>query len=102
MAGLWGVSGASLSRCLVAYLRLADNSRGPLLSRLRGLSPPVVRSRNGLSAPVCPPLFRLVNPPILLVDRPSPRRWTILCLVHPLPHLGLRPRRHPVEQHFFE
>src|SRR2546425_2132562 len=36
---------------LVAYLRLADNSRGPLLSRLRGLSPPVVRSRNGLSAP---------------------------------------------------
>jgi hypothetical protein len=35
----------------VAYLRLADNSRGPLLSRLRGLSPPVVRSRNGLSAP---------------------------------------------------
>src|SRR5262249_22819510 len=36
---------------LVAYLRLADNSRGPLLSRQRGLSPPVVRSRNGLSAP---------------------------------------------------
>src|SRR5262249_54478185 len=35
----------------VAYLRLADNSRGPLLSRQRGLSPPVVRSRNGLSAP---------------------------------------------------
>ena len=38
-------------QCGVAYLRLADNSRGPLLSRLRGLSPPVVRSRNGLSAP---------------------------------------------------
>src|SRR5262249_34479016 len=29
----------------------SDNSRGPLLSRQRGLSPPVVRSRNGLSAP---------------------------------------------------
>jgi hypothetical protein len=36
---------------LVAYLGAADNSRGPLLSRLRGLSPPVVRSQNGLSAP---------------------------------------------------
>jgi Protein of unknown function (DUF1326) len=36
---------------LVAYLGLADNSRGPLLSRLRGLSPLVVRSQNGLSAP---------------------------------------------------
>ena len=35
----------------VAYLGLADNSRGPLLSCLRGLSPPVVRSRNRLSAP---------------------------------------------------
>src|SRR5262252_7523141 len=72
------------SKCdgLVAYLRLADNSRGPLLSRLRGLSPPVVRSRNGLSAPVCRPPFWLVNTPILLVDRPIPRRWTILCLVH--------------------
>ena len=35
----------------VAYLGAADNSRGPLLSRLRGLSPPVVRSQNGLSAP---------------------------------------------------
>ena len=36
---------------LVSYLGLADNSRGPLLSRLRGLSPLVVRSQNGLSAP---------------------------------------------------
>src|SRR6266404_971264 len=36
---------------LVAYLGLADNSRGPLLNRLRGFSPPVVRSQNGLSAP---------------------------------------------------
>src|SRR5262249_31237901 len=35
----------------VAYLGLADNSRGPLLSCLRGLSPPVVRSQNRLSAP---------------------------------------------------
>ena len=35
----------------VAYLGLADNSRGPLLSCLRGLSPPVGRSRNRLSAP---------------------------------------------------
>src|SRR6266404_104229 len=36
---------------VVAYLGLADNSRGPLLNRLRGFSPPVVRSQNGLSAP---------------------------------------------------
>ena len=35
----------------VAYLGLADNSCGPRWSRLRGLSQPVVRSRNGLSAP---------------------------------------------------
>ena len=39
------------SNPVVAYLGLADNSRGPLLSCLRGLSPPVVRSRNRLSAP---------------------------------------------------
>jgi hypothetical protein len=35
----------------VAYLLGADNSIGPLLSRLRGTQQPVVRSRNGLSAP---------------------------------------------------
>ena len=35
----------------VAYPGLADNSSGPLLSRPRGLSQPVVRSRNGFSAP---------------------------------------------------
>src|SRR5262249_44838983 len=39
------------TKCGVAYLGLADNSRGPLLSRVRGLSPPVVRSRNRLPAP---------------------------------------------------
>jgi hypothetical protein len=36
---------------LVAYLGIADNSRGLRWSRLRGLSQPVIRSRNGLSAP---------------------------------------------------
>ena len=36
---------------LVAYLLGADNSIGPLLSRLRGTQQPVVRSRNGSSAP---------------------------------------------------
>jgi len=35
----------------VAYLLGADNSIGPLLSRLRGAQQPIVRSRNGLSAP---------------------------------------------------
>ena len=35
----------------VAYLLGADNSIGPLLSRLRGTQQPVVGSRNGLSAP---------------------------------------------------
>src|SRR5215510_2299196 len=42
---------ASICVHSVAYLGLADNSRGALLSCLRGLSPPVVRSRNRLSAP---------------------------------------------------
>jgi hypothetical protein len=48
----------------VAYLGLADNSRGPLLSRLRGLSPPVVRSRNRLPAPYAALLscFRPTDP----------------------------------------
>jgi len=36
---------------LVAYLLGADNSISPLLSRLRGTQQPVIRSRNGLSAP---------------------------------------------------
>jgi len=49
---------------VVAYLGLADNSRGPLLSRLRGLSPPVVRSRNRLPAPYAALLscFRPTDP----------------------------------------
>ena len=49
---------------LVAYLGLADNFRGPLLSRLRGLSPPVVRSRNRLPAPYAALLscFRPTDP----------------------------------------
>jgi len=38
-------------RRLVVYLSLADNSSCPFLSRLRGLSQPVVRSQNGFSAP---------------------------------------------------
>ena len=35
----------------VAYLLGADNSIGPLLSRLRGAQQPVVRPRNAFSAP---------------------------------------------------
>src|SRR5437879_4326593 len=81
-----------------AYLGLADNSCGPLLS-------PVEPSEGSLSTG-CQVSKRVVNPlcspPFLLVDIPIPRRWMSFFLVHPLPYLGLRPRRHPVEQHFFE
>lgn len=82
----------------VAYLGLADNSCGPLLS-------PVQPSEGSLSTG-CQVSKRVVNPlcspPFLLVDIPIPRRWMSFFLVHPLPYLGLRPRRYPVEQHFFE
>jgi hypothetical protein len=44
---------------LVAYLRPADNSIGPLLSRLRGAQQPVVRPRNTFSAPRSHLLARL-------------------------------------------
>src|SRR5947209_4689846 len=85
-------------RTKVAYLGLADNSCGPLLS-------PVEPSEGSLSTG-CQVSKRVVNPlcspPFLLVDIPIPRRWMSFFLVHPLPYLGLRPRRHPVEQHFFE
>ena len=81
----------------VAYLGLADNSCGPLLS-------PVEPSEGSLSTG-CQVSKRVVNPlcspPFLLVDLPIPRRWMSFFLVHPLPYLGLRPRRHPVEPHFF-
>jgi hypothetical protein len=81
----------------VAYLGLAVNSCGPLLS-------PVEPSEGSLSTG-CQVSKRVVNPlcspPFLRVDIPIPRRWMSFFLVHPLPYLGLRPRRHPVEQHFF-
>src|SRR3977135_2700894 len=76
----------------------SDNSCGPLLS-------PVEPSEGSLSTG-CQVSKRVVNPlcspPFLLVAIPIPRRWMSFFLVHPLPYLGLRPRRHPVEQHFFE
>jgi hypothetical protein len=45
--------------CLVAYLLAADNSIGPLLSRLRGAQQPVVRPRHAFSAPRSHLLARL-------------------------------------------
>jgi len=60
------------TRTQVAYPALADNSRGPLASRPRGLSPLVVRSRigfsasHGLSLPAC----RHTDPALL--DNPLP------------------------------
>jgi transposase InsO family protein len=43
----------------VAYLLAADNSIGPLLSRLRGTEQPVVRPRHAFSAPRSHLLARL-------------------------------------------
>ena len=44
---------------VVAYLLAADNSIGPLLSRLRGTQQPVVRPRHAFSAPRSHLLARL-------------------------------------------
>src|SRR5215510_2148339 len=42
----------------VAYLLAADNSIGPLVSRLRGAQQPVVRPRHAFAAPRSPLLAR--------------------------------------------
>src|SRR5215510_8887874 len=44
----------------------------------------------------------LVESSLPLVDMPLPLRCTIALLVSPLQRLGLRPRGHAIEQHFFE
>ena len=45
--------------CRAAYLLGADNSIGPLLSRLRGAQQPVVRLRHAFAAPRSRLLARL-------------------------------------------
>ena len=41
---------------LVAYPRSADKYLGPLVSRLRGVNQPVIRTRNAFSIPRLTPL----------------------------------------------
>ena len=79
----------------VAYLGAADNSRGPLLSRLKGTHQSVIKPRQSVFS------FSFI-PPCRLGDRPILFYCTPIVLENALPRLSLWPRRHPVEQHFFE
>jgi hypothetical protein len=91
----WTQAQAALLGRTVASLGVADNSRGPLLSRLKGAHQSVIKPRQ--------PVFSFsFIPPCLLGDRPILFYCTILFLENALPRLSLWPRRHPLEQHFFE
>jgi hypothetical protein len=79
----------------VAYLGAAANSHGPLLSRLKGAHQSVIKPRQ--------PVFSFsFIPPCRLGDRSILFYGTLIFLENALPRLSLWPRRHPVEQHFFE
>src|SRR5262249_18775574 len=66
-----GQRSLSMPACAVAYLLAADNSIGPLLSRLRGAQQPVVRPRNAFSVPCSHLLARLETDPSRSFARPS-------------------------------
>jgi hypothetical protein len=65
------------------------------MSRLKDLPRTVVR--------VSKPVFSVsLTLPCLLVGMPVPRCVMIIFLATPLLDLGLRPRRHSEQQHFFQ
>jgi hypothetical protein len=80
---------------MVAYLRAADNVSGPLPYRLGRRNQPVIHPPNQFSIPVSAPVF-------LPLRTPQPLHPTLLNRHPVLAYLWLGPRRHPIEQHFFE
>ena len=79
----------------VAYLRLADIVSGPLPSRLRRLTQPVMSPPNRFSTPRSPRLA-------CHLSTREPLHIPILNRHPVLDRLRLGPRWHPVEQHLFE
>jgi hypothetical protein len=82
-------------KTLVAYLRAADNYDEPLAIRLK-----VVISRSSALSQ------RVFNTPLdplgRYLSRSQPFQLTIINRRCGLDRLRLGPRRHPIEQHFFE